>query len=77
ADGKRVYYVTNVGVFRLGEQGLELIWLMPGVDLERDVIGQCGARFRVADPLRRVDEAVVSGRGFVLGWDAEPGPAAA
>ena len=72
ADGKQVYYVTNVGVFRLGRHGLELIWLMPGVDLERDVIEQSGARFRVADPLRRVDEAVVSGCGFTLGWDTGP-----
>ncbi|MGB5622306.1 MAG: hypothetical protein WBN65_07430 [Gammaproteobacteria bacterium] len=70
ADGKRVYYVTHVGVFRLGDGGLELIWLMPGVDLERDVLGHSGARLRVAEPLKQVDGSVVSGRGFVLNWHA-------
>jgi propionate CoA-transferase len=77
ADGKRVYYVTNVGVFRLGRQGLELIWLMPGVDLERDVVAHSGARFRVADPLRTVDPAVLTGSGFELRWNSGPGIAEA
>jgi len=68
ADGKHVYYVTHVGVFRLGDDGLELIWLMPGVDLERDVLAHSGARLQVAEPLKQVDGSVVSGRGFVLNW---------
>lgn len=71
ADGKRVYYVTHVGVFRLRDAGLELIWLMPGVDLERDVLAHSGARLQVAEPLRQVDGSVVSGRGFVLDWHAD------
>ncbi len=68
ADGKQIYYVTNVGVLRLAEIGLELIWLMPGIDLERDVLANSDARLSVAEPLRHVDGSVVSGRGFVLDW---------
>ena len=33
-DGKEVYYVTDVGVFYLTKDGLELINLMPGVSLK-------------------------------------------
>jgi propionate CoA-transferase len=68
ADGKQIYYVTNVGVLRLAEIGLELIWLMPGIDLERDVLANSDARLSVAEPLRQVDGSVVSGRGFILDW---------
>jgi propionate CoA-transferase len=68
AAGKRVYYVTHVGVFRLAERGLELIRLMPGVDVERDVLAHSGARIFVADDLQEADAAIVHGRGFNLRW---------
>lgn len=35
--GKTVYYVTNVGVFVLTEEGLELQKVTPGIDIERDI----------------------------------------
>lgn len=38
-QGKNVYYVSNVGVFKLTEAGVELQYLMPGIDLQRDVLG--------------------------------------
>lgn len=37
-QGKQVYYVSNVGVFKLTKRGLELQYLMPGMELERDVL---------------------------------------
>ena len=39
AQGKTVYYVSNVGVFKLTEEGVELQYMMPGIELQRDVLG--------------------------------------
>jgi propionate CoA-transferase len=66
AAGKRVYYVTHVGVIELTRDGLELVWLMPGIEPERDVFPHTGARIRLSQRLRRVPPAVVTGRGYEL-----------
>lgn len=68
ADGKQVYYVTNVGVFQLAPEGLVMIWRMPGVDVERDVLGHSGARLVVPENVPVVDTSVVTGAGFRLEW---------
>jgi propionate CoA-transferase len=68
ADGKRVYYVTNVGVFRLTGRGLEMILIMPGVDLERDVLANSGASLVIPDELPVADRSIVTGEDFELAW---------
>ena len=40
-NGIRVFYVTHVGAFQLTERGMELIYVLPGVDVQRDIIEHC------------------------------------
>jgi propionate CoA-transferase len=56
--GQEVRYITERGVFALAEDGLVLIEVAPGVDLERDILGQMGFRPRVADDLKTLDRRI-------------------
>ena len=53
--GQQVRYVTDRAVFELAEDGLVLIEIAPGIDLERDVVGRMGFRPRIADALRTMN----------------------
>jgi propionate CoA-transferase len=66
AAGKRVFYATPVGLFRLSERGVELVQIMPGIDLRRDILDVAAARIVVPDHVAVVPRAVVSGDGLVL-----------
>lgn len=71
--GKRVWYVTHVGVFRLTHEGLVMEQAMPGIDLEQDVLAMSGAAIRLpGDGVARVPTPVLTGKDFVLQWP-EPG----
>lgn len=50
--GQTVYYVTERAVFQLAPEGLELIEVAPGVDLEKDVLGQMDFRPLISDNLK-------------------------
>ena len=62
--GQQVRYVTDRAVFELAEDGVVLIEVAPGIDVERDVLGQMGFRPRVAEQLRTHGRA-----GLCLGRD--------
>lgn len=49
--GKRVLYVTERCVFALSAEGLELIEIAPGIDLERDILAQMAFRPIVRQPV--------------------------
>lgn len=70
SQGKRVFYVTNVGVFRLVEQGMELVKVMPGVNIRKDILDFSPMRVVLPEgEVPVVDASVVTGAGFGLRWD--------
>ena len=56
--GKRVLVVTERAVFSLTQQGLELIELAPGIDLERDVLAHMAFLPRISPDLRQMDARI-------------------
>ncbi len=66
--GKQVFYVTNPGVFQLTEKGLELRWLVPGVDVERDILAASKATIHIPEDVETVEASVLTGKGFKLKW---------
>ncbi len=69
--GQQVRYITDRAVFELAAEGLTLIEIAPGIDLERDVLAQMGFRPRVADELRTTDLRVYAAGAMGLAADFE------
>ena len=70
ARGKKIFYVTDLAVLELTEAGLTLRAVMPGIDIERDLLANTKARIIVPDdpaPVR-VSASVVTGKNFQLNW---------
>ena len=55
AQGQQVVYITERCVLRLEADGLTVVEVAPGVDLERDVLAQSGISLRVSPTLRLMD----------------------
>ena len=70
ARGKQIFYVTDLAVLELTGNGLELREVMPGIDVERDLLANTDARIIVPDdPAPAIVPAeVVTGRDFHLRW---------
>ena len=50
ARGQEVLYVTERAVFRLGDNGLDLIETAPGIDMETSIFSQMEFRPNITDP---------------------------
>lgn len=69
-QGKRIFYVTDLAVLELTDAGLTLRAVMPGIDIERDLLASTRARIIVPrDPApRTVSAPIITGRDFHLAW---------
>lgn len=56
--GQSVHYITERAVFRLTADGLELIEIAPGIDLEHDVLALISFRPQISPQLRVMDERI-------------------
>ncbi len=66
--GKTVYYVTHVGAFQLTERGMELIAVMPGIDIEKDIMQGCPMKVVLPESgeIPLVERSIVTGQAFSL-----------
>jgi propionate CoA-transferase len=66
--GKAVFYVTPVGVFGLTRRGVELMGVMPGIDVRQDILQ--ASPMKIVLPATGhvpvVSRSIVTGEGFTL-----------
>lgn len=75
--GQHVIYVTERAVFRLAEDGVELIEIAPGIDVERDVLARMAFRPKVAASLKTMDSRIFRAAPMGLARDLHAKPARA
>jgi propionate CoA-transferase len=70
AQGKKIFYVTDLAMLELTDAGLTLRAVMPGIDIERDLLANTDARIIVPDDAAPeiVPASVVTGKNFQLCW---------
>ena len=56
--GEPVLYVTERCVFELTPNGLKLIEVAPGIDVERDILAQMALKPIVGDDVRLMDDRI-------------------
>lgn len=64
--GQQVLYVTERCVFRLGEDGPELVEVAPGADLAQDILGRMDFRPRMAKEIAPMNGAIFADHVMAL-----------
>jgi len=67
--GQQVRYITERAVFSLEDDGLVLVEVAPGIDVDRDVLGRMGFRPRVAENVRETDRRLYASGPMGLAVD--------
>ncbi len=67
ASNKQVFYITDVGIFKLFEDGLYLTEVLPGIDIERDIIQNSDAVIKISKDLKVLDISFITGKNFSFG----------
>jgi len=58
--GQQVLYVTERCVFALGSEGLKLVQVAPGIDVEREVLAQMAFRPQIDGDMKTMDPRICS-----------------
>lgn len=66
---QKVLYITERAVFELKSEGLTLIEVAPGVDMERDIFSQIGFQPMVSNDIKLMDGRIFEEE--LLGFDAQ------
>ena len=74
AQGQDITYVTERCVMRLTKDGIVVTEIAPGVDLERDVLGQSHFPLTVSPTLKTMDDALFRDAPFGLTLAQKPAP---
>ena len=66
---QEILYVTERCVFKLVKDGIELIEIAPGVDLEKDILAHMGFKPIIAKQLKLMDERIFKDKPMNLKKD--------
>lgn len=59
-NNQNVYYVTERAVFKLVSEGVELIEIAPGIDLEKDILAHMSFKPIISKELKLMDQCIFS-----------------
>ncbi len=65
--GKKVFFATTVGLFQLTGRGMELRRIMPGLDLQKDILETTTMKIVLPNgTVPEVDSSILTGKGYQL-----------